>query len=70
MTTAATPLSIYQLRIVLRGISPLIWRRVLMHSPTTLAHLHATECDAHPSLFFSPPGHGFSTLDARWKLLT
>ena len=40
MTTTATPLSIYQLRIVLRGISPLIWRRVLVHSHTTLAHLH------------------------------
>src|SRR5215471_17404752 len=40
MIPAATPLSIYQLRIVLRGISPLIWRRVLVHSHTTLAHLH------------------------------
>jgi hypothetical protein len=40
MTTPATPLSIYQLRVVLRGISPLIWRRVLVHSETTLAHLH------------------------------
>jgi hypothetical protein len=40
MTTAATPLSIYQLRILLRGISPLIWRRVLVHSDTTLAQLH------------------------------
>ena len=40
MTTAATPLNIYQLRIVLRGMSPLIWRRVLVHSDTTLAHLH------------------------------
>jgi hypothetical protein len=40
MTTTATPLSIYQLRIVLRGISPLIWRRVLVHSHTPLAHLH------------------------------
>jgi hypothetical protein len=38
---AATLLSIYQLRIVLRGVSPLIWRRVLVHSDTTLAHLHA-----------------------------
>jgi hypothetical protein len=40
MTTAATPLSLYQLRIVLRGMSPLIWCRVLVHSHTTLAHLH------------------------------
>jgi hypothetical protein len=40
MTSTATPLSIYQLRIVLRGISPLIWRRVLVPSKTTLAHLH------------------------------
>jgi hypothetical protein len=40
MTIAATPLSIYQLRIVLRSISPLIWRRVLVPSDTTLAHLH------------------------------
>ena len=40
MTTTASPLSIYQLRIVLRGISPLIWRRVLVHSHTTLAQLH------------------------------
>jgi Plasmid pRiA4b ORF-3-like protein len=32
--------SIYQLRIVLRGMSPLIWRRLLVHSDTTLAHLH------------------------------
>jgi hypothetical protein len=40
MTTTATPLSLYQLRIVLRSISPLIWRRVLVPSHTTLAHLH------------------------------
>jgi pRiA4b ORF-3-like protein len=40
MTSTAPPLSIYQLRIVLRGISPLIWRRVLVPSTITLAHLH------------------------------
>jgi Plasmid pRiA4b ORF-3-like protein len=39
--TSATPLSLYQLRIVLCGISPFIWRRVLVRSETTLAHLHA-----------------------------
>jgi hypothetical protein len=33
-------LDIYQLRIVLRGISPLIWRRLLVRSDTTLAQLH------------------------------
>jgi hypothetical protein len=41
MTASATPLSLYELRIVVRGISPLIWRRILMHSDTTLVHLHA-----------------------------
>ena len=34
------PPMIYQLRIVLRDISPLIWRRLLVYSDTTLAHLH------------------------------
>ena len=32
---------IYQLRITLREISPLIWRRLLVCSDTTLAQLHA-----------------------------
>jgi Plasmid pRiA4b ORF-3-like protein len=32
--------SIYQLRIVTRGISPLIWRRLLVRCDTTLAQLH------------------------------
>jgi hypothetical protein len=41
MATSTTPLSVYQLRIVLRGISPLIWRRVRVRSDMTLAHLHA-----------------------------
>jgi hypothetical protein len=31
---------IYQLRIILCGISPLIWRRLLIRSDTTLAHFH------------------------------
>jgi Plasmid pRiA4b ORF-3-like protein len=30
----------YQLRIVLRGISPLIWRRILIRDDTTLVQLH------------------------------
>jgi Plasmid pRiA4b ORF-3-like protein len=41
MMTSATLLSLYQLRIVLCGISPLIWRRVLVRNETTLAFLHA-----------------------------
>ena len=32
--------NVYQLRIVLRDISPLIWRRLLVRSDTTLAQLH------------------------------
>ncbi|MEO7206597.1 MAG: plasmid pRiA4b ORF-3 family protein [Steroidobacteraceae bacterium] len=33
---------IYQLRAVLRGISPLIWRRLLVRSDSSLAQLHET----------------------------
>jgi Plasmid pRiA4b ORF-3-like protein len=33
--------SLYQLRVVLHGISPLIWRRVLIPAGTTIAELHA-----------------------------
>ena len=40
MSQPPEPPSIYQLRIVLREISPLIWRRLLVCSDTTLAHLH------------------------------
>ncbi len=33
---------VYQLRVVLRGISPLIWRRLLVRSDNTVADLHST----------------------------
>jgi hypothetical protein len=33
---------VYQLRVVLRGVSPLIWRRLLLRSDSTIADLHAT----------------------------
>jgi hypothetical protein len=32
----------YQLRVVLRNVSPLIWRRLLVRSDSTIADLHAT----------------------------
>ena len=35
-----TQLSIYQLRAVLNGVSPLVWRRLLLSSETSLADLH------------------------------
>jgi hypothetical protein len=34
--------AVYQLRVVLRGISPLIWRRLLVRTDATIADLHAT----------------------------
>ena len=40
MSQPTEPPRIYQLRIVLREISPLIWRCLLVSSDTTLAHLH------------------------------
>lgn len=33
--------NIYQLRVVLRDVSPLIWRRLLVRSDTSIAELHA-----------------------------
>jgi hypothetical protein len=33
-------ITIYQLRVVLCGVSPLVWRRLLMANDTTIAGLH------------------------------
>src|SRR5690349_366985 len=33
--------AIYQLRVVLRGVSPLVWRRLLVAGDASLAELHA-----------------------------
>jgi Plasmid pRiA4b ORF-3-like protein len=41
MEHAITPPSVYQFRVVLQGISPLIWRRLLIRSDMSLATLHA-----------------------------
>ncbi len=45
MTDVADPvpssdLNVYQLRVVIAGISPLIWRRLLVPAQTTIAQLH------------------------------
>ena len=45
MTDVADPvpssdLDVYQLRVVIAGISPLIWRRLLVPAQTTIAELH------------------------------
>ena len=37
-----TPPHVYQFRVVVQGISPLIWRRLLVRSDMSLATLHAT----------------------------
>jgi Plasmid pRiA4b ORF-3-like protein len=41
-TNTAADVVVYQLRVVLRGISPLIWRRLLVRSDSTIAELHRT----------------------------
>jgi Plasmid pRiA4b ORF-3-like protein len=33
---------VYQLRVWLRGVSPMVWRRLLVRGDTTLAELHET----------------------------
>jgi hypothetical protein len=41
MEPSSIPPHVYQFRVVLRGISPLIWRRLLIRSDMSLATLHA-----------------------------
>ena len=41
MSVLADPDEVYQLHIWLCSISPMIWRRVLVRSTTTIADLHA-----------------------------
>ena len=36
------PVPIYQLKVWLQGISPMVWRRLLVRSDSTIAHLHYT----------------------------
>ena len=33
---------VYQFKVVLRGVSPMIWRRILLRSDQTVADLHYT----------------------------
>jgi Plasmid pRiA4b ORF-3-like protein len=40
MSEGAPPVAVYQLHVWLRGISPMIWRRLLVRSDTTIAELH------------------------------
>jgi hypothetical protein len=40
-TTSAQP-AVHQLRVVLRGISPLFWRRLLVCRESTIADMHST----------------------------
>jgi len=40
MTQFPPPSTIYQLRLLLVGISPIIWRRLLLSSQTSIAQLH------------------------------
>jgi hypothetical protein len=42
MSTVPTPPEAYQLHVWLREISPMIWRRLLVRSDSTIADLHYT----------------------------
>ncbi len=68
----------YQLRFALRHISPPIWRRLLVPSDSTIAHLHATLqaalgwSDDHPQRFVLPGrqyGDGGRTDPRRVRLI-
>ena len=37
---ASTDPFVYQLRVILLGISPMIWRRLLVRSDSTISDLH------------------------------
>jgi Plasmid pRiA4b ORF-3-like protein len=41
MDPSSIPPCIYQFRVVVQGISPLIWRRLLVRNDMSLATLHA-----------------------------
>ena len=41
MPDRAPPATRYQLRVIVHGVSPLIWRRLLVPGDTTIAVLHA-----------------------------
>src|SRR5712691_1995553 len=56
-----------------RGVAPIRHPLAIRYNPvahmggdTTQSPPNSTGCAARPSLLFSPPGNGFSTLDARW----
>jgi hypothetical protein len=40
VTTKQVPVRIYQLKVTLRAITPMIWRRLLVTSDSTIAQLH------------------------------
>jgi hypothetical protein len=40
-TSSRPGMTAYRLRVVIAGISPLIWRRLLIPATTTIAQLHA-----------------------------
>jgi hypothetical protein len=42
MEQVCIPLNVYQFRVAVQGISPLIWRRLLVRSDMSLATLYAT----------------------------